>query len=649
MSTRPLRLLAVSAVVALGALLPGAANAAGTGDGTTIDHAQQHGGTLQLLVSVPGDDPVDLSSVHVTIDGTPVTATATQAASSDVVRRTAVLAIDTSLSMKGSKITEARKAALSYLDSVPANVDVGIVTFDDSVVVRQQPSLDRAASKAILGHLPLHLNTALYAGVRSAIKATGKDGQRQVLVLSDGQDNTGSALKPVTDAITASGVRVDVVSLEQGATAPAPLAAMAQAGSGEVIPATDPTALSAAFSKEAGTLARQVLVTAKIPADEAAASATVRVGLDAGGSTHTAQAFVAVKDSSSPTPAIDTVSNITKGSVPISEPLMYAAVFAIGLGAIGLIFALAGAAKADARVPLAAQFDAYTATQPISTPESVAKARLAQQGSSSLADQAKQAAANVLSSNAEVESRIALRLEGAGMSLKSSEWLLLHIGIAFGAGLLGLLISGANPIFGILMGALGALGPWLYLGYKRSKRLSAFGAGLADTLQLMSGSLSAGLSLAQSLDTIVREGTEPITAEFKRVIVEARLGVPIEDALDGVADRMGSRDFKWVVMAIRIQREVGGNLAELLLTVAATLREREYLRRHVKALSAEGRLSCWILGGLPPGFLVYLTLTKPDYVHPMYSTGIGTIMCIAMVVLLSVGVFWMSKVSKVDV
>ena len=167
------------------------------------------------------------------------------------------------------------------------------------------------------------------------------------------------------------------------------------------------------------------------------------------------------------------------------------------------------------------------------------------------------------------------------------------------------------------------VGPWFYLRRKKKKRLKAFGTGLADTLQLMSGSLSAGLSLAQSVDTIVREGAEPIASEFRRVVIESRLGVTLEDSLEGVAQRMESRDFGWVVMAIRIQREVGGNLAELLLTVAATLREREYLRRHVRALSAEGRLSCYVLGGLPPGFLLYLTLSKPDYVEPMYTTPIG--------------------------
>ncbi len=150
--------------------------------------------------------------------------------------------------------------------------------------------------------------------------------------------------------------------------------------------------------------------------------------------------------------------------------------------------------------------------------------------------------------------------------------------------------------------------PWIYLGFKRKRRRKAFNSCLPDTLQLMSGSLSAGLSLAQSVDTVVREGTEPISSEYKRVLIETRLGVGLEDALEGVAERYDSKDFHWVVMAINIQRQVGGNLAELLDTVAATMREREYMRRQVAALAAEGKLSAWVLGrpaaglhGLPAG------------------------------------------------
>ena len=151
-------------------------------------------------------------------------------------------------------------------------------------------------------------------------------------------------------------------------------------------------------------------------------------------------------------------------------------------------------------------------------------------------------------------------------------------------------------------------------------------AALPDTLQLMAGSLSAGYSMPQAVDTVVREANPPISTEFNRALVETRLGVDLEDALDGIADRMESVDFAWVVMAIRIQREVGGNLAEVLTTVAATLRERERLRRQVQVLSAEGRLSAWILGGLPIVFALYLLLVRPDYLLPMVQNVLGWIM-----------------------
>ncbi len=112
---------------------------------------------------------------------------------------------------------------------------------------------------------------------------------------------------------------------------------------------------------------------------------------------------------------------------------------------------------------------------------------------------------------------------------------------------------------------------------------------------------------------------------------------------------MGSLDFKWVVMAIRIQREVGGNLAELLLTVAATLREREYLRRQVSVLSAEGRLSAFILGGLPPFFVAYLALARPTYLAPMIHTPIGWGMIATACVLMTVGIIWLKQAVKVVV
>jgi tight adherence protein B len=646
---RLVRRLALLTVVWLGLLsvFTGAAHAAGD---ASIDHSELGDGQIKLLVSVPGDASVDLGSVSVTIDGKTVDATAEAAANTNEVKRTTVLAIDTSDSMKGARIAAAKTAALTYLDTVPANVSVGLLTFDNDVVLRQAPSTDRTAIRDAINGLTLKHNTALYEGVTKALDATGQDGQRQVLVLSDGQDNTKAPLQPVIDAIKASDVKVDAVALEQGAAAPQPLADMATASGGIVISA-DSAALTAAFSSEANVLAKQILVTATVPDSQTATDATVQVSLTAGTETHTASAFVAVKtaDAKPAKPTTDPFKpeRVKSTGFAVPQEAMYGALGAIALGAIGLVAVLAFAQPSEKRPSLDEQLQMYSASEEGAR---VSRAKLKKQApAASITDQARHAAETVLASNAGFEARLASRLEAAGMALKSSEWLLLHIGIAFVAGLFGLRLSGGNPIGLLVFLAIGMVGPWLYLTLKRSRRLKAFDSGLADTLQLMSGSLSAGLSLAQSLDTIVREGQEPITSEFKRVIVESRLGVTLEDALEGVAERMQSVDFKWVVMAIRIQREVGGNLAELLNTVSATLREREYLRRHVKALSAEGRLSTWILGGLPPVFLLYLTLAKPSYVNPMFTTPVGWVMLSVMAVLLTVGVFWMMKVSKVDV
>ena len=642
-----LRRLAVVLLLGLGVLsiLAGPAQAA---DDASIDHTEHSSGELKLLVSVPGAAEIDLGSVAVTLDGKEVEATAEAASSNNDVQRTTVLAIDTSDSMSGARIEAAKTAALTYLDAVPANVAVGIVTFDNDVVVRQPPTADRDALRGVINGLTLQHNTALYEGVKTALATTGADGQRQVLVLSDGKDNTDAPLQPVIDAIKAAKIKVDVVALEQGAAAPQPLADMASASGGQVISAST-EALTAAFSSEATVLARQVLVTAKVPSDQSSSDATVKVSLTAGGEVHAAEAFIEVKSSGTKaTPAADpfAAKPVKSTGFEIPETAMYGALGAIGLGAIGLVAALAFGSSKDKRPGIDEQLQFYSATEETAR---ISRARMKQAPTASLTDQARHAAEKALATNAGIEARIAQRLEGAGMALKSSEWLLLHLGIVFGGGLFGLLITAGNPVALVLFMLVGAVVPWVYLALKRSRRLKAFDSSLPDTLQLMSGSLSAGLSLAQSLDTIVREGQEPITSEFKRVIVESRLGVGLEDALEGVAERMQSVDFKWVVMAIRIQREVGGNLAELLNNVAATLREREFLRRHVRALSAEGRLSAWILGGLPPGFLAYLTLTKPDYVHPMYTTPIGWLMLAGMAVLLGVGIVWMVKVAKVEV
>ncbi len=263
--------------------------------------------------------------------------------------------------------------------------------------------------------------------------------------------------------------------------------------------------------------------------------------------------------------------------------------------------------------------------------------------------QATGAAAQVLRSNRGLEDRIRHRLEGAGSRLEPAEWLLVHTGFFALAGLVGLLLGAGNVALFAMFLVLGAAGPWLYLGVRRGRRRKAFDAAVPETLQLMSGSLSAGLSLAQSAETVTHEGADPVAAEFRRALVETRLGLPLEDALEGVADRFDSADLAWAVLAIRIQRQVGGNLAELLDTVAETMREREYVRRQVATLSAEGRLSAWVLGSLPVAFLAYLLLVNREYVIPLFEDPRGLVMIVGAAIWLGVGAFWMSRLVRVEV
>jgi tight adherence protein B len=324
--------------------------------------------------------------------------------------------------------------------------------------------------------------------------------------------------------------------------------------------------------------------------------------------------------------------------------MMYAGLGTLG---VGLLVLLVLAVPRQHTLTTEQRVVQYAARAGTGTPASAPLAMPRPEGAA--LESAKTAAANVLKRNRGLEVRIAHRLEGAGSSWRPAEWLLMHAGAFLAISIVGLLIGGGNLVIGVIFIALGAIGPWFYLGFRRRRRKKKFERALPDTLQLMSGSLAAGLSLAQSVDTIVREGTEPITSEFRKVLVETRLGLSLETALQGVADRFESKDFDWVVMAINIQRQVGGNLAELLNTVAGTMREREYMRRQVAALAAEGKLSALVLGALPPVFLMYLLLAQRDYVMVLFTRPMGIAMLVGGAVILSVGIFWMSRLVKVEV
>ncbi|MDA8319945.1 MAG: type II secretion system F family protein, partial [Actinomycetota bacterium] len=177
----------------------------------------------------------------------------------------------------------------------------------------------------------------------------------------------------------------------------------------------------------------------------------------------------------------------------------------------------------------------------------------------------------------------------------------------------------------------------------------AFDEQLPGILRLVASSIQSGFSLSQALDAVVREDSQPASGEFARALAETRIGIDLTDALEAIALRLQSHDLRWVVMAIRIQRETGGNLGEVLLNTVGTMRERSYLRRQVRTLSAEGRLSAYVLLALPVVVGGWLFLSDPAYMRPLFTTVLGLSMLIGSLVLVIAGTIWMRKVIKVEV
>lgn len=256
------------------------------------------------------------------------------------------------------------------------------------------------------------------------------------------------------------------------------------------------------------------------------------------------------------------------------------------------------------------------------------------------------AASSSLLRKSNLEGRIALRLQRAGMKLRPQEWVLLRVGVAAITAGLGYAVGGWFP--GLLSLMLGWLLTQLYQTIRIERRATRFTEQLPDALQMVIGSIKAGFSLPQALDALVREVPEPASVEFGRALAEHRLGADISEALERMAQRNKNADLIWAVMAVRIQREVGGNIAEVLQTAVDTMRERARLRRHARALSAEGRLSAWILIGLPAVLALFMFIFRRDYMMPLVTDPRGVSMLIIGGLLFVIGVFWMIKVIKVE-
>lgn len=241
---------------------------------------------------------------------------------------------------------------------------------------------------------------------------------------------------------------------------------------------------------------------------------------------------------------------------------------------------------------------------------------------------------------------LAKSLDLAGIRMRTQDFVFLVVVAAVVLVALVLIVGGG--FLALPVAALAPIGAVVVLRVRIHRRREAFGGQLDGTLQLMASSLRAGYSMMQALASVAKQSEEPTASELGRVVNEARVGRPVVTALEEAATRMASQDFQWAAQAIAINREVGGSLAETLDGVAATIRERGQIRRQVKSLSAEGRLSGVILMALPFVVSLILVIVSPSYLAPFTNSLIGMVLLVVGAILLLIGGIWMNRVTKIE-
>lgn len=233
-------------------------------------------------------------------------------------------------------------------------------------------------------------------------------------------------------------------------------------------------------------------------------------------------------------------------------------------------------------------------------------------------------------------------LEDAGLRLSQADFFVLVAAGALVGALAGLLVAG--PLLAVLLVLLAPLVGHLVIGFLTGKRRAKFDEQLGDTLQLLAGGLRAGHSILRAIDAAATESQSPTSEEMRRVVTETSLGRDLLASLTDTAERMRNEDFVWIAQAIQINREVGGNLAEVLDQVNETIRERSEIKGHIKSLAAEGKFSAYILMAMPIGIVVMLMLVNPGYMNVMFTHPLGWTMIVASIVLMTIGGLWMRKI-----
>ena len=444
------------------------------------------------------------------------------------------------------------------------------------------------------------------------------------MLLSDGGDTTSAAsLDSVVNALAATRVPVFAVELRTPESNAAVLGRLASATGGQTVSAAAPAALAGLFDGSAKQLVRQYALSWRTTA---AGPAEVGVVVEANGVRAATRAQLNLPAPAAP--AIPAGEDAARdGGTVWGSWALVAGGLCVGLALLALTLPailLHSPRSRALRVRRRAMLDPATA--------------LGRAG-----DRATGAADRLLVL-AGAGPAMNTRLERAGLDLRPSE---LVVMVCLAATVAGVAVAAlVSPLLGVVAMAAVLVAARVGLDALARRRQDRFADQLADTLQLISGALRTGYGLSQALDVVARESQSPTAEEFRRLTVEVRLGREFTDALRALGERARSTDFDWVVQSFEIHREVGGDLAEVLENVGATIRDRNRIRRHVRALSAEGRMSAAVLFVLPVGMAVATAVFNPEYLRELTDTGGGRALVAGALGLMAVGGAWLRRIVK---
>jgi tight adherence protein B len=581
-----------------------------------------------FLLGLPTDRPVSNSDVVVRENGEPVTNTSLVPADRSIARLGTILVIDASDSMKGQPLNDAFAAARLFTRQFTNGERVGVLTFNAKPSTLQVPTTDSTKADAALATVPrTRQGTHIYDAVAQALVLlrNAHVSAGSIVLLSDGAD-TGSATKETQLATRAQRMRVRIfsVGLHSDSFAPSPLQRLARDTHAVYAEATSSKQLGPIYAQIGRKLANEYLLRYRSTANPGARIVVTVNVRGVGGTTllYNVPKIVAVQPFH---------RSIVQRFWSSGFSLFVIALLAAGLAALG-------------------------ATLLLRTPPSTVVARISEfadlsTGKDGDAEAKAPMSSRLFGSTERSLSRTAWwtrfreELEIAGIKYSAEQIL----GVAIiGTILAGLLLVSLAPILVIFAFFV----PAIVFGACReaTRRVRRrFEDQLPDNLQVLASALRAGHSFVGALSVVATDASEPSKREFTRVVADEQLGVPLEISLRDVSRRMGSSDLEQVALVAELQRQSGGNMAEVLDRVVDTIRGRFDLRRLVRTLTAQGRLARWILTLLPVVLALLIEVSNPDYMAPLFGTGFGQFLLVLATIMIVSGSLLIKKIVNIKV